>query len=209
MAKETRLGLVLAINLVMIAGLVAVGLVSHSLGVLSSAADYVGDAAGVALSLVAVNVSRHAHGHPRATSFAALINASFLLLVALAVAAEAINRLIGGSPEIHGLPVLIVSVVAAGAMVLCAYILGSIESDDFNLRSVMLDTLADAAAAIGVAIGGTIILIEHGTYWLDPAIALVIAVVVGYHALRLIREVLGDLRRRSQPGSTGSAAPGD
>lgn len=198
MTKETRLGLVLAINLAMIAGLVVVGLISHSLGVLSSAADYVGDAAGVALSLVALRMSSHAHGHPRATSFAALVNASFLLLVTLAVAAEAIDRLIGGSPDIHGLPVLVISVIAAGAMILCAHILGSIESDDFNMRSVMLDTVADAAAAIGVAIGGAVILIAHGAYWLDAAVALMIAVVVGYHALRLIREVVGDLRRRSR-----------
>lgn len=195
MTKDTRLSLVLAINLLMIVGLVVVGLISHSLGVLSSATDYVGDAAGVALSLVALKMSRRPRGHPRATSFAALINASFLLLITIVVAAGAINRLVNGSPEIHGLPVVSISLIAAGAMILCARILGSIESDDFNMRSVMLDTVADAAAAIGVAVSGAIILVAHGAYWLDAAVALAIAVVVGYHAVRLIREVSGDLRR--------------
>jgi cobalt-zinc-cadmium efflux system protein len=190
MTKDTRLSLVLAINLSMVAGLVLVGLLSHSIGVLSSAADYVGDAAGVGLSLVALKMSRRGDGHPRATSFAALVNASLLLLITLVVAAEAVNRLVNGSPEVRGLPVLIVSVVAAGAMILCARILGSIESDDFNMRSVMLDTVADAAAAIGVAISGAIILAAQGVYWVDAAVALAIAVVVGYHAVRLIREVL-------------------
>lgn len=198
MTKGTRLSLVLVINLSMVAGLVLVGLLSHSIGVLSSAADYVGDAAGVGLSLVALKMSRRGHGHSRATSFAALVNASLLLLITLVVAAEAINRLVNGSPEIHGLPVLIVSVIAAGAMILCARILGSIESDDFNMRSVMLDTVADAAAAIGVAISGAIILAAHGAYWLDAAVALAIAVVIGYHAVRLIREVLGDLRTKAR-----------
>jgi cobalt-zinc-cadmium efflux system protein len=193
--KDTRLSLVLAINLLMIAGLVVVGLISHSLGVLSSATDYVGDAAGVGLSLVALKMSRRAHGHSRATSFAALANASFLLLITLVVAVEAIDRLLNGSPEIHGLPVVVISVIAAGAMVLCARILGSIESDDFNMRSVMLDTVADAAAAIGVAVSGAIILAAHGIYWLDATVALAIAIVIGYHAVSLIREVLGDLRR--------------
>lgn len=198
MTKDARLSLVLAVNLLMIAGLVIVGLISHSLGVLSSAADYVGDAAGVGLSLVALKMSRRAHGHPRATSFAALANASFLLLITFVVAAEAINRLVNGSPEIHGLPVLVISVIAAGAMILCARILGSIESDDFNMRSVMLDTVADAAAAIGVAVSGAIILVAHGVYWLDAAVALAIAIVIGYHAVRLIREVLGDLRIKAR-----------
>lgn len=199
MTKETRLSLVLAINLAMVVGLVVVGLLSHSLGVLSSATDYIGDAAGVGLSLVALRMSRRAHVRPRATSLAALANASFLLLVTLVVTAEALNRLINGSPEIHGLPVVVISVIAAAAMILCARILGSIESEDFNMRSVMLDTVADAAAAIGVAVSGAVILATNGLYWLDAAIALIIAIVVGYHALRLIREVIVDLRSSSLP----------
>jgi cobalt-zinc-cadmium efflux system protein len=194
MTQDARLSLVLAINLVMVVVLVAIGLLAHSLGVLASAADYVGDAAGVGLSLVALKLSRRTQRYRRATSFAALVNASLLLLVTFVVTAAAIDRLVSGSPEVHGLPVLIVSVVAVGAMVLCAGILGSIDADDFNMRSVMLDTLADAAAAAGVAISGAIILITEGLCWLDATVALVIALVVGYHALKLIMEVLQDLR---------------
>jgi divalent metal cation (Fe/Co/Zn/Cd) transporter len=53
-----------------------------------------------------------------------------------------------------------------------------------------------------VAVSGGIILATHGLYWLDAAVALVIAVVVGYHALKLIREVVADLsgRTRREPG---------
>jgi cobalt-zinc-cadmium efflux system protein len=203
--QDTRLGLVLAINLAMIAVLVAVGLFAHSLGVLASAVDYAGDATGAGLSLVALKLSRHQHGHPRATSFAALANASLLLLVTLVVAIEGIDRLLSGSPRVHGLPVLIASTIAALAMILCARILGTIEADDFNMRSVMLDSVADAATAAGVALSGAIILAAQGLYWLDAAMALVIAVVVGYHAVKLIREVLCDLRRKhlSEPPPGG------
>jgi Co/Zn/Cd efflux system component len=52
--------------------------------------------------------------------------------------------------------------------------------------AVLLDTIADAAAAVGVAATGGIILATGGWYWLDPAVALVIAVVIGYHALALL-----------------------
>jgi cobalt-zinc-cadmium efflux system protein len=58
----------------------------------------------------------------------------------------------------------------------------------------LLDTAADAAAAAGVAVAGAIILATHGLYWLDPAVALAIAVVVAYHAIALIRKVVA--RRR-------------
>lgn len=194
----------LAINVAMVAGLLTVGLVSHSLGVLASGADYLGDALGAGLSLAALRLSRHEHGHPRATTLAALANSSFLLIVTLTVAGEAIHRLITGAPSIHGLPVVIISVIAAAAMVGSAFILGDVQGD-LSMESVMLDTVADAAAAIGVAISGGIIVATNGTYWLDSLVALVIAVVVAYHALRLIRRAQIDLRDKrasaSQPAS--------
>jgi cobalt-zinc-cadmium efflux system protein len=193
--QDTRLGLVLAINVAMVAALLLVGLLTHSLGVLASGADYLGDALGTGLSLVALRLSRHEHGHPRATSYAALANSSFLLLVTLSVAAEAVHRLTTGAPSIHGVPVVIVSVVAALAMIACALILGNVKGD-LNMESVMLDTVADAAAAIGVAVSGAIILATNGSYWLDSLVALLIAVVVGYHAIRLMRRVLADLREK-------------
>jgi cobalt-zinc-cadmium efflux system protein len=195
MTKHKRLGLVLAVNLAMVASLLLVGLLAHSLGVLAAGADYLGDALGTGLSLVALRLSRHRHGPRRATSYAALANSSFLMLVTLAVMAEAIHRLSSGAPNVHGIPVVIVSVAAAIAMIACAFILGDVEAD-LSMESVMLDTVADAAAAIGVAVSGGVILLTHGLYWLDSLVALVIAVVVGYHAVRLIRRVLVDLRQK-------------
>jgi cobalt-zinc-cadmium efflux system protein len=196
LTPDKRLGLVLVINVVMVLGLVGVGLAAHSLGVLASGADYLGDALGTGLSLVALQMSCHAHGHPRATSFAALANATLLLLVTLGVIVEAVHRLSTGAPSIDGLPVVLVSVVAAAAMVACAMILGDVGSD-LNMQSVMLDTVADAAAAIGVAVSGAVILMTNGLFWLDSLVALVIAVVVGYHAGKLIRRALTDLLEKS------------
>jgi cobalt-zinc-cadmium efflux system protein len=195
MTRDRRLGLVLAVNLAMVLALVLVGLVTRSLGVLASGADYLGDALGTGLSLVAVRMSRGKRGRRMATSYAALANSSLLLLVTLSVVAEAVHRLSSGAPSIHGVPVVIVSVVAAIAMVACALILGNVEGD-LSMESVMLDTVADAAAAIGVAISGTVILATGGSYWMDSLVALLIALVVGYHALRLTRRVLLDLREK-------------
>ena len=196
MTQDKRLGLVLAINLVMVLALLFVGLLAHSLGVLASGADYLGDALGSGLSLVAIRMSRRKRGHPRATSYTALANSSFLLVVTLTVVAEAVHRLSVGAPSIHAAPVIIVSVVAAVAMIACAFILGNVEGD-LNMESVMLDTVADGAAAIGVATSGAIILVTKGAYWLDSLVALLIALVVGCHALRLMRRVRADLCAKS------------
>jgi cobalt-zinc-cadmium efflux system protein len=195
LTSDKRLGLVLVVNTVMVLALVSVGLAANSLGVLASGADYLGDALGTGLSLVALRMSRRPAGNPRATSFAALVNASLLLVVTLAVIGEAVYRLSAGAPSIDGLPVVLVSLVAAAAMVACALILGDVHGD-LNMQSVMLDTVADAAAALGVAVSGVVILIADGLFWLDSVVALIIALVIGYHAVRLIRSVVADLREK-------------
>ncbi|MCW2941623.1 MAG: cation transporter [Actinomycetia bacterium] len=71
---------------------------------------------------------------------------------------------------------------------------GTTRRRDLNMKALLLDTAADAIAAGGVAITGAIILAKAGWYWLDPTVALIIAVVVGYHALRLIRKVVAALK---------------
>ncbi|HEX5309746.1 MAG TPA: cation diffusion facilitator family transporter [Solirubrobacteraceae bacterium] len=199
MSQGARLSLVLGINLTMVLALLLVGLFAHSLGVLASGADYLGDAFGAGFALLALRLSRRRQDG-RATSLAALVNASLLLAVTVAVIVEAIYRLSTGAPSIHGVPVVVVSVIAAGAMIACALILGDV-GGDVGMQSVMLDSVADAAAALGVAISGGVILLTGGTYWLDSAVALVIALVVAFHALKLLRKVTAELSRRVTTGS--------
>ena len=195
MTQETRLILVLILNLVMIAGLVVTGLSSHSLGVLAAGGDYLADAAAIGISIIALYASRHPGGYPKATSYAALINVIFLLAVTVYVVVEAVRRLYTHTYQIEALPVAIVGAVAAIVMIAGAFILGeNSDEDDLNMKSVMLDTIADAAAAGCVAITGGTIFFLNGLYWLDPAVALLVAAVIGFHALKLLREVLVELR---------------
>jgi cobalt-zinc-cadmium efflux system protein len=195
MTEGKRLWLVLTLNVSLVLALVVVGLVSNSLGVLAAGGDYLGDAAGVALALIALRQSRHGTERPR--SYPALANATFLLLVTTVVIVEAVRRLAGGAPHVEGLPVVIISVIAGLVMAACAFIIGTVEEGDLNTRSVMLDTLADGASAAGVAASGAIILVVGGVYWLDSAVALAIAAIIAYHALKLIRDVLIHLKATS------------
>jgi divalent metal cation (Fe/Co/Zn/Cd) transporter len=50
------------------------------------------------------------------------------------------------------------------------------------------------AHSLAVFAEGAIILATGGWYWLDPAMALIIAIVIAYHALALLRKVLYRLR---------------
>jgi cobalt-zinc-cadmium efflux system protein len=190
MTNGKRLWLVLLANLSMVLALVIVGLLSRSLGVLAAGGDYLGDAVGVALVLLALRISSDGAAHPGAATYPALANATFLLVVTIAVIVEGLSRLASGAPRVEGLPVMVVSVLAGLVMAGCAFVIGTVEDGDFNMRAVMLDTLADGISAAGVAASGAVILIVGGVYWLDSAVALGIAAIIVYHTLELIRDVL-------------------
>ena len=212
MSRTQRLIVVLVLNVGLVAGLVTVGVTAHSIAVLAEGGDYLLDAAGVAVALLAVWLAARPAtrtrpgGYPNATSVAALINAGWLLILELLVAGVALDRLITHRVPVDGLPVLVMSGVAAVAMLIGAFVLRGDDEDeeggerDLSVAAVLLDTVADAATAAGVAVVGAIILATGGWYWLDPAVALAIAVVVAYHALALIRRVLTRLRPRVDEG---------
>lgn len=206
MTRAWRLIVVLALNLLLVAALVVVGVTAHSIAVLAEGGDYVLDAAGVGVALFAIWLSARpkrrpgTRQYPNAGAWAALVDASWLCLLELLVAAGAIDRLVTGVPIVDGLPVLIVSAVAAIVMTGGALILGGDLDDDsdedgdehghqLSVHAVLLDTVADAAAAAGVALTGGILWALRGAYWLDPVVALVLAVVIGWHALRLLTKI--------------------
>lgn len=206
MTRSARLWLVLGANLALVGALVAVGIDAHSVGVWAEGTDYFADAAGIGVALLALRLeaptSRRPQGRPKATRYAALVNAGWLLVLTTLVAAGAADRLAHGVHHVRGLPVLVVSGVAAAVMVAGALVLGGDvdEGDDgggggaLSMRAVLLDTAADAAAAAGVAAAGGVMLAAGGLYWLDPAVALVISAAIAVQALRLLARIRTALR---------------
>jgi cobalt-zinc-cadmium efflux system protein len=199
----------LLLNLGLVTALIVAGLAARSLAVLAAGADYLADAAAIGVSLLAIWLAARPRGYPNATTIAALVNAGWLLILNIGIAVAAVWHLAAGTHRVEGLPVLIVSTIAALAMLAGALILGGDADDDgeedLNVKAVLLDTAADAAAAAGVAASGAVILGTGGWYWLDPATALVIAVIVGCHAARLTRKITASLRTRRP----GLPAPGN
>ena len=196
MSQQARLSIVLGLNVALIAVLVGVGVGAHSVGVIAAAGDTAADSLALILGLVAVSV-RDRTTHPRrwlAIPILALVNAGALLIVSVVIAAEAVRRLMRGVPEVHGLPVLVVSVVTMVVLLAGAWVLGaSAAEEDIHMRSVLLDTLADAVAAGALAIAGAVIAFTGRFFWLDPALALVIAVIVAVPAAALCRKAIAAL----------------
>jgi cobalt-zinc-cadmium efflux system protein len=209
MSRTQRLIVVLLLNLALVAALVVVGLTARSLAVFAAGGDYLLDAAAIGVALLAIRLSTRQAGHRRTsnqltpTDIAALINGGWLLILELGVAATATDRLITGTPHVAGLPVLIVSAVAALIMAIGALILRKDQVDrppedrDLSVAAVLLDTVADATAAAGVAAAGGIILAARGWYWLDPAVALAIAIAFTWQAFALIIKIVSQRRTRA------------
>jgi cobalt-zinc-cadmium efflux system protein len=204
-ARTRRLTIVLALNLSLVTALVIVGLAAHSLAVLAAGVDYLADAGAIGVSLLAIRLASRPPsrarpaGYPNATNIAAVVNAGWLLVLNIAIAVAAIQRLATGTRRVEGLPVLIVSGIAASVMLAGALVLrgDAVQDDggeDLNIKAVLLDTAGDAAAAGGVAVSGAIILGADGWYWLDPATALTIAVIIAYQAQKLARKAVSAIR---------------
>lgn len=171
------------------------GLASHSLGLLAASGDFIADSLAIALGIFAVH-RRDKHGDVLATTYVALCNGTILIGVITAVIYGSIHRLLTSSPEVHGLPVLVVSAISAVVMFTGALILGKDSgSEDLHMRSVLLDTLADGLAATGVAVVGAIIFFSHGIYWLDSVAAIAISLFIAFGAIRLLADVSRSLHQ--------------
>jgi cobalt-zinc-cadmium efflux system protein len=194
-SQRQRLTILLALNLVMIVGLVVVGVLTHSLGVLAAGGDYVADSAAILLGIIAVTVRERNGPHSKAPTYVAGVNATALLVVTGLVLTEGIRRLVSGTPEINGLPVLIVSALASVIMVAGVFVLGTgAGREDLHMRSVLLDTVSDALASAAVAVSGAIIYITGRFFWLDSVLSVAIGVVIGVGAVRLLACVVSALR---------------
>ncbi len=182
----------LGLNVFLVVGQVAFGLVAHSLGLLADAGHNLSDVAAVVVSLAAVRWARSAptaersYGNHRGTILAALANAAMILAATGFIVYEGVTRLDNPEPIRGG----IVLAVALGAFVVNAAAAAALRehSHDLNMRSALLHMAGDAAASLGVALAGLVILITGRFLWLDPVVSMAIAVLIAVEAFQLVRQ---------------------
>lgn len=172
------------------------GLRAHSLALLSESGHNVSDFLALLLSFAAVYFqarpadSSKTFGYQRAGVLAAFINAGALVLIALWIGAEAIRRL--SSPvAVH--PRLMMVVAAAGVVMngVIAVMLWRV-ARDLNLRSAFLHMTGDTLSTAAVIAGGAAILFT-GRNWIDPVLSLLIAALILWSSLGIVRETLNIL----------------
>jgi len=187
-----KLQLAIALTAVTLIAEVIGGFWTHSLALLSDAAHVFLDLFALALSLVAVKLAslpasnRHTFGYHRSEVFASFINGLTVFLMALGIMYEAWVRF-QVPQEVHSLQMLVIAVIGLIMNLLAAGALHGHSHDDLNMKSAFLHVVGDAAASVGVIIGG-IIMYYTGWYQLDALISVAIALLIMAGAGRLLRD---------------------
>jgi cobalt-zinc-cadmium efflux system protein len=174
----------------------AAGLRAHSLALLSEAGHNVSDFLALLLSFTAVYFQSlpasdsKTFGYPRAGVLAAFINAATLIVIALWIVIEAVHRL---SAPVAVQPRTMMIVAAAGVLmngVIAALLWGV--ARDVNLRSAFLHMAGDTLSTAAVIAGGAGILVT-GQNRIDPALSLLIAALILWSSMGIVRETLNIL----------------
>lgn len=128
----------------------------------------------------------------RAELGAALINTLLMALIVLWIVYEAIERLQSPQP-VKGEVVAGVALIGIAVNVFVARIISHGEQT-LNTRAAMLHVLGDLAGSVVALISGLTI---YFTGWLpiDPVLSLVVAVLIGFATLNLLREAVSAARR--------------
>lgn len=187
-----KLKIAIALTAVTLVAEVAGGFWTNSLALLSDAAHVFLDLFALILSLAAIKLAsipaseRHTFGFHRTEVFASFINGLTVFLMALAILYESLLRF--AAPEtVKSLPMLIVAVIGLVMNLLAAKALHSHSHDDLNVRSAFLHVVGDAAASVGVIVGG-IFMYYTGWYLLDALISATIGLLILTGAGRVLRD---------------------
>ena len=208
-----ELGLIFGISIALNLGFVLIetvfGFISHSMALLADAGHNFSDVLGLAAAWGA-NVlaarqpsARYTYGLRSSSILAALLNAIILLIAVGGIVVEAVQRLIAPSP-VGG--VTIVVVACAGVLVngAAAWLLGRRQHGDLNVQSAFAHMLGDALVSVGVALSGAVIL-WSGWLWVDPAVSIVVSIVIVFGTWRLLRRSL-DMALQAVPAGIDPGA---
>jgi cobalt-zinc-cadmium efflux system protein len=194
----------LGITLVATVGEAVGGWLTGSLMLLSDAAHMLSHSVALAVSYVAIVMAnrprtpRSHFGLFRAEILASLFNAIGLFALTGWVVYESIERL--QSPvAVVGPAMVVVAIIGLLVNVVTAWILGRSGAEDLNTRSALLHMFGDMFSSVIIVAGG-VVLILTGWSWIDPVLSLVVALVVLWWAVGLLRSSCSILLERAPEG---------
>ncbi len=168
------------------------GFYYNSLALLSDAGHNLSDVASLLLALLAFRLakikpdSKYTYGYRKTTVLVSLLNAVILLLAMGGIIWESIQRF-QTQAQTEGNSIAIVAGLGIVINALTAWLFLKDKEKDLNVRGAYLHMLSDALVSLGVLIAGILITFTNW-YWLDGAISLLIAILVLFSTIDLLRK---------------------
>jgi cation diffusion facilitator family transporter len=177
-----------------------VGFISGSVSIISEAIHSSMDLVAAVIAFFAVKVSdnppdsRHPYGHGKIENISGVIEAILIFIAAVLIIFEAVRKLLGEDIVLD--KIWIGSLVMIVSAVINAYVSHRLYKVARETKSVALEADAlhlktDVYTSVGVAVG-LVLIILTGIKWLDPVVAIMVA-------LFIIRESYSLLRRAFTP----------
>jgi cation diffusion facilitator family transporter len=200
-------------NSCLVVGKLVVGLAIGSVSVLSEAIHSGVDLLAALIALFAVRSSgkpadrEHPFGHGKWESLSGAIEALLIFLAAGWIIFEAVHRLLEPAPlEMAGWGVGVMALSAAVNWLVSARLFKvgreteslALTADGWHLRTDVYTSLG-VMLGLGIIWLGGRLLPGRDLTWLDPAVAICVAVLILHAAWKLTREALGELLDSSLP----------
>jgi len=169
---------------------------SGSLALLGDAGHMLTDSLALGLASAAAVLAnrppsvRHSYGFGRLETLAALGNALLMVGLVVVISAEAVDRLMA-PPPVRGGAVTGVALVGLGINIGAAWLLAG-GRENLNVRAALLHVLGDLLGSVAALISGVVILYTGWTT-IDPLLSLLIAALILFSSIRVLREALHTL----------------
>lgn len=204
--KRRAAWLSVASNSLLIVVKLAVGLITGSVAMIAEAAHSASDLVAAIVAAVAVRVSgappdpSHRYGHGKAEDIAGVIEGALIVVAALVIAFEAALRLRSGDHvAFAGVGAAVMAASALVNYLVSRRLLAVAErTQSAALRADAMHLLTDVATAAGVAVGLVVVALTD-LRWLDPALAVVISLIVLRAGWVLVRDSIGVLMDATLP----------
>ena len=177
--KGKNLIISILLNILITVAQVIGGLISGSLSLLSDALHNFSDVLSLIVSYFATVLSKKkastnkTFGYKRAEIIAAFVNAATLIIVAVILIIEAIERFMAPK-EIESNLVIWLSLLGILANGFSVLLLKKDAERNMNMKSAYLHLFTDMLASVAVLIGG-LLMKYYQMYWVDPALTMAIA----------------------------------
>jgi cation diffusion facilitator family transporter len=200
-AKVSIARLSIISNTLLILMKLAVGLISGSVSILSEAIHSSMDLVAAIIAFFSVRVSdnppdsRHPYGHGKIENISGVIESLLIFIAALWIIFEAVRKLLGEKIELDS--IALGSVVMLISALVNTYVSRRLYKVARATNSVALEADAlhlktDVYTSLGVSIGLALIIVT-GINWLDPVIAILVALFIIREAYLLMTKAFTPL----------------